>query len=215
MNDISRMQTLLKKYVMHEINQEELVNCSKILLHENLKENRYAIDFIKEYHIITEIMDLEDCDQQECDSFVGYYLDVYNGKESFETMISVLLCEEYLPEDVLDVLFLIEKCILGSEISAQEYYRIQCFMKDTNREHSTLHDLVIEQLKSVIRWAFDFDSEALLYNPKSILYILDENDLKTNVFSEMKSIIAALLGKKPIWIRCFYENGGCNIQVLI
>ncbi len=107
-------------------------------------------------------------------------------------MISVLLCEEYLSEDVLDVLFLIEKCILGSEISAQEYYRIQCFMKDTNREHSTLHDLVIEQLKSVIRWAFDFDSEALLYNPKSILYII----LSCYREFESRIVIASKTGKK-------------------
>lgn len=211
----SKLKTLLEKYMIREINQNELINETKKMLHENLKVNRYNIEFIEEYYFMTEILDLNDCSKQECDNYVRHYIDVYNGKESLKSTISVLLRKEHLSEEVLNTIFIIEKLIFESEVSVQEKNRIKCFMEEDSRNNETLYDYVMNQLKDIFQWGFDFDDDVLVYEPKSILYIYDEVDLKINVLEKMESIIASLLGNKPIWITCIYENGKCNLQVAI
>lgn len=210
----SKIKTLLEKYMLREINQNELINETKKIFYENLKDNRYNIEFIEEYYFMTEILDLSDCNEQECDNYVSNYIAVYNGQESLKSTISVLLHKEYLPKEVLDTISIIEKFILECEVTAQEKNRIKHFMEDGSRNNDTLYDLVIDQLKNLFQWGFDYE-DVLLYEPKSILDIYDKVDLKTNVFEKMKSIIASLLGNKPIWITCIYEKGKCNLQVVI
>lgn len=211
----STVKILLEKYVKQEITQYQLINDSQKIFHENLKNNRYSIEFIKEYYIITEIMGLEDCNHKEFEDLVYYYLDVYNGKESFKTMISVLLCIEHLPEEFREIVDIIEKYVYGFKISIQEKNMIKSFVDEKNRMNNTIYDLVIEQLRNLFRWGFEFDDEALVYAPKSILYIQNEVDLKISVVKKIESIITTLVGNKPIWISCEYKNGDCGLQVVI
>lgn len=172
------------------------------------------MEFIEEYYFMTEILDMNNCSKQECDDYVSYYMDIYNGNESLKSTMSVFLHKEQLSEEVLDIIYILDKCIFESEVSVQEKNRIKRFMEEGRRKKETIYDYAIEQLINIFQWGFVFD-DALLFEPKSILHICDEVDLRENTYKKIKSIIASLLGNKPIWITCIYDNGKCELQVEI
>lgn len=211
-NSITR--SLLDKYLTHEISKNELITETKRIFHKNLVDNQYSIEFIEEYYFMTEILDLNDCSTQECDNYVRHYIDIYNGKESCRSTISILLHKEHWSEEALDTFFLMEKFMAGFDISLSEKNRIKNFLEEVSKKNDTIYDYAIDQLKNIFQWGFDFD-DVLLFEPKSILYVYNEIDLKLDAFEKMRSIIASLLGNKPIWITCIYEKGKCNLQVVI
>lgn len=102
---------------------------------------------------------------------------------------------------------------IGISLTYQECDSLKCFIYKPEHICETIYDLVIDQLKNIILWGFDCSNE-VQYIPKSILYVSNDEDIRTSCYEKMDYIVKVLLGENMLWVVCSYKNGECNLKVV-